>query len=100
MKWNSTGNCLAGDVITFVDDGRVTGSSKENCWGVYHQFASRMQFLGLQNAPRKFRPPLLKTKQERGPEQSSELTLVLFQKLCPKKNSARAAIFSENYRTP
>jgi hypothetical protein len=57
MKWRTKDNCIAGDVITFVDDVRVTASSKEGCWSVYHQFASRIQFLGMQNAPRKFRPP-------------------------------------------
>ena len=57
MKWNSTAHSVAGDVITFVDDVRVTGFSKENCRDVLRQFASRIQFLGMQDAPRKFRPP-------------------------------------------
>ena len=57
MKWNSALNAMAGDVVTFVDDVRMTGSSKENCHEVHHRFASRMQYLGLQDAPRKFRPP-------------------------------------------
>jgi hypothetical protein len=48
---------VAGDVVTFIDDVRVSGYSKANCWSVYRQFASRIQFLGMQNAPRKFRPP-------------------------------------------
>ena len=62
MKWRDdpkhiSGGHLAGDVVTFVDDVRVTGYSKSNCWDVYHQFASRVQYLGMQNAPRKFRAP-------------------------------------------
>jgi hypothetical protein len=57
MKWNSHAKAIAGDVITFVDDVRVTGFSKENCRNVHHQFASRLQFLGMQDAPRKYRPP-------------------------------------------
>ena len=62
MKWREDrkhvgGGHVAGDVVTFVDDVRVTGYSKSNCWDVYHQFASRVQYLGMQNAPRKFRPP-------------------------------------------
>ncbi|KAI2491134.1 hypothetical protein MHU86_23420 [Fragilaria crotonensis] len=62
MKWRNgtageTEGHVAGDVVTFADDVRVTGYSKSNCWDVYHQFASRIQFLGMQNAPRKFRPP-------------------------------------------
>ena len=57
MKWNSRLDNIAGDVITFVDDVRMTGSSKENCHDVHRQFSSRMQWLGMQDAPRKFRPP-------------------------------------------
>ena len=44
-------------MITFVDDVRVTGSSKKQCRGVRRQFASRMQYLGIQDAPRKYRLP-------------------------------------------
>ncbi len=66
MKWNDTASdnntgivtgAVAGDVITFVDDVCIIGHSKENCHGVHRQFTSRMQFLGMQDAPRKFRPP-------------------------------------------
>jgi hypothetical protein len=57
MKWHSKAQALAGDVITFVDDVRITGFSKENCRDVHRQIASRIQFLGMQDAPRKFRPP-------------------------------------------
>ena len=57
QKWNSTARAMAGDVVTFVDDVRITGSSKERCHLVHQQFTSRMQYLGIQDAPRKFRPP-------------------------------------------
>ena len=62
MKWrdgelNSEGGHIAGDVVTFIDDVRITGYSKENCHAVRRQFASRIQYLGMQDAPRKFRPP-------------------------------------------
>jgi hypothetical protein len=61
MKWNDLAftdrGAVAGDVITFVDDGRITGFSKENCHEVHRRFASRVQHLGMQDAPRKFRPP-------------------------------------------
>ena len=57
MKWNDDCGNIAGDVITFIDDVRIVGHSKENCHGVHRQFISRMQFLGMQDAPRKFRPP-------------------------------------------
>ena len=61
MKWNDIAfedrGAVAGDVVTFVDDGRLTGFSKENCHEVHRRFASRVQHLGMQDAPRKFRPP-------------------------------------------
>ena len=57
MKWNSVTKAMSGDVITFVDDVRIVGSSKESCHLVHRQFTSRMQYLGIQDAPRKFRPP-------------------------------------------
>jgi hypothetical protein len=61
MKWDDSANegngAVAGDVITFVDDVRIVGHSKANCHKVHRQFTSRMQFLGMQDAPRKFRPP-------------------------------------------
>jgi hypothetical protein len=64
IKWRrsdpddpKSGGKVAGDVVTFVDDVRITGFSKENCHAVHRQFASRIQYLGMQDAPRKFRPP-------------------------------------------
>jgi hypothetical protein len=56
-KWNSRRQCIPGDVVAFVDDVRITASSKESCHDVHRQFTSRMQYLGFQDAPRKFRPP-------------------------------------------
>ena len=57
MKWRTELGVVAGDIVTFVDDVRITGYSKENCHDVHRQFASRIQYLGMQDAPRKFRPP-------------------------------------------
>jgi hypothetical protein len=57
MKWDDSTGAVAGDFITFVDDCRLTELSKEHCHEVHRQFASRVQFLGMQDAPRKFRPP-------------------------------------------
>jgi hypothetical protein len=54
IKWNSVGKFMAGDAVTFVDDVRLTGSSRERCHEVHLQFTSRMQYLGIQDAPRKF----------------------------------------------
>ena len=57
LKWNSKLQMNAGDVITYVDDVRIVGSSKEHCRAVHRQFMSRCQYLGIQDAPRKYRPP-------------------------------------------
>lgn len=57
MKWVDDPGDTAGDVVTFIDDVRMTGHSKENCHQVHRQFSSRVQWLGMQDAPRKFRPP-------------------------------------------
>jgi hypothetical protein len=54
IKWNSSGKFMACDAVTFVDDVRLTGSSCKRCHEVHRQFASRMQYLGIQDAPRKF----------------------------------------------
>ena len=48
---------VAGDFVTFIDDCRLIGSSKEHCHEVHRQYSGRVQFLGMQDAPRKFRPP-------------------------------------------
>jgi hypothetical protein len=56
-KWNSISKVISGNVVTFVDDVRIVGTSKERCHLVHRQFTSRMQYLGIQGAPRKFRPP-------------------------------------------
>jgi hypothetical protein len=56
MKWDDTVDQIAGDVITFVDDLRASGYSSENAWQVARQVASRLQYLGIQDAPRKRRP--------------------------------------------
>ena len=57
MKWKTTLGVVAGDVLTFVDNVRITGYSKENCHKVHRQFASWIQYLGIQDAPCKFSPP-------------------------------------------
>ena len=56
-KWNGAVERVAGDVVTFVDDTRVCGYSKENAWQVVRRVASILQYLGIQDAPRKRRPP-------------------------------------------
>jgi hypothetical protein len=49
---------IAGDVVAFVDDLRASGHSIEKAWAVGTQMASRLQYLGLQDAPRKRKPPV------------------------------------------
>lgn len=41
----------------FVDDGRGTGCNEEHAWTVVKRYMTRLQFLGIQNAARKVRPP-------------------------------------------
>ena len=55
--WDDLDQCIAGIVITFVDDGRGSGHSPEHAWLVGKQYATRLQYLGIQHATRKIRPP-------------------------------------------
>jgi hypothetical protein len=57
MKWNELVKKIAGDLEGFMDDLRTSGYSIENVWQVSRQIASRLQYLGIQDAPRKRRPP-------------------------------------------
>lgn len=57
MKWNDLTNKIAGDMQSFVDDLRTFGHSVENIWQVSRQIiAARVQYLGIQDSPRKRRP--------------------------------------------
>jgi hypothetical protein len=56
MKWDSLINKIAGDIVAFVDDLRASGHSVEQAWAISHQVVARLQYLGLQDAPRKRRP--------------------------------------------
>jgi hypothetical protein len=56
MKWNDRVDKLAGDIITSVDDLRVSGFDRENAWQVARQIVARLQHLGIQDAARKRRP--------------------------------------------
>jgi hypothetical protein len=58
MKWDSAINKIAGDVVAFVDDLRATGYLVEQAWAIAQQVASRLQYLGIQDAPQKRRPPV------------------------------------------
>jgi hypothetical protein len=57
MKWNEIAGRIAGDIVGFVDDLRLTGFSIENAWAVARHILAQMQYLGIQDAPRKRRLP-------------------------------------------
>jgi hypothetical protein len=58
MKWDLAIANIAGDVVAFVDNLRASGCSVEHTWAIARQVVSRLQYLGLQDAPRKRRPPI------------------------------------------
>ena len=93
MKWNDLANegkgAVSVDVVTFVDDVRISGHSKENCQGVHRRFTSRIQYLGMQDAPWKFRPLPHKPKPGPGRGQSSGSEVTLSRSLSPKKNGIK-----------
>ena len=57
LKWDSRKNRLAGDLITYIDDSRGPGLSADHAWQVRHHHATWMQYLGMQDAPRKAEAP-------------------------------------------
>jgi hypothetical protein len=57
IKWSQAAKAISGDVVTFVDDLRASGHSFDNSWQVSRQLVSRLQYLGIQDAPLKRRPP-------------------------------------------
>ena len=57
MKWNSLRKIIAGDVKAFVDDLRASGHDEEHAWQVARMICAGLQRLGIQDAPRKRRPP-------------------------------------------
>jgi hypothetical protein len=58
MKWDKSIKNIAGDIVAFVDDLRASGHSVKRTWAISRQIVSRLQYLGLQDAPRKRRPPV------------------------------------------
>ena len=55
IKLNSLQNLLAGDIKAYVDDLRTMGHTMEQAWAIARQVAARLQYLGIQDAPRKRR---------------------------------------------
>jgi len=54
-KWNDLIENIAGEIKAYVDDLRVIGINWEHAWAIARLVASRLQFLGIQDAPRKRR---------------------------------------------
>ena len=52
-KWNSAANCMAAFFGTYVDDIRSLASTELACRSTTHQIASRINYLGQQDAVRK-----------------------------------------------
>ncbi len=54
-KYRSEDGHIASDLFIFVDDLRPTGPSKEEAWLAARRAASTLNYLGIQDAPRKRR---------------------------------------------
>ena len=59
FKWNDISKNLAGDVISFVDDFRITGFSVENFWQCGRRLSSALQYLVIQEEAWKRTSPAL-----------------------------------------
>ena len=55
FKWNSVVQRMAGEIKAYVDDLRALGWSLEHVWKIARWVASRLQYLGIQDAARKRR---------------------------------------------
>jgi hypothetical protein len=56
-KKRSSGGRKAADVLNYIYDARPTGPSEEECWQAAQKYASTCNHYGVQDAPRKRRPP-------------------------------------------
>ena len=54
-KWDDIASNIAGEVKAYVDDLRTIGRTLEHAWAIARLVASRLQYLGIQDAPRKRR---------------------------------------------
>lgn len=48
---------LSGELVIFVDDCQSTARTIELAWAIARQVCSRFQYLGIQDATRKRKPP-------------------------------------------
>jgi hypothetical protein len=58
IKWDLFIKNISGDVVAFVNNLRASGHTIEQTWAVGRQIVSRCQYLGLQDAPQKQKPPV------------------------------------------
>ena len=56
-KFHSDAKAVACDVVTYVDDLRLTGSTRERCRAICHLISTRFAYLGIQDALRKCSDP-------------------------------------------
>jgi hypothetical protein len=56
-RYKKESSTIAPLLLSYVDDLRVTGESREQCWSTMHRVCTRLSYLGIQMALRKFRPP-------------------------------------------
>jgi hypothetical protein len=47
---------VAADLFIYIDDFRPTAPIEQECWQAARKAGSTLHFLGLQEAPRKYRP--------------------------------------------
>jgi hypothetical protein len=73
MKWNDAIANIVGDLKAFVDDLRCSGVSEEHAWQIGRRVAAIFQYLGIQDAPCKRKPPVLVTAAWAGSMFSSAL---------------------------
>lgn len=57
IKWDDEHGCITGSNVTFVDDRRGSGKNLEHAWQVFHCFATRFQYQGIQVALHNIHPP-------------------------------------------
>jgi len=53
FKWDDIAENIVGEVKAYVDDLRTIGRTLEHAWSIARLVASRLQYLGIQDAPRK-----------------------------------------------
>lgn len=55
FKWDAKNFRIACEILAYVDDLRIVAATLELAWQVARRVASRLQYLGIQDAPRKRR---------------------------------------------